>query len=676
MNIRKWNQFGFLFMLMLMLFACSKEQTPEDAASLYVESWNELNFEKMYDQLSEETKESLDKETFIERYEVIYDGVRLMNLQVELHVPEEGIKPSENGEAVAEYEIVMETIAGELSFEHNFSLVKEMIDDDERWGIEWDPSMIFPSMVEGDKVRVDSLQAKRGEIVDRNGKGLAVNGKALSIGIVPERLPEDETSAFEKMAEILNLPLKTIEEKRNASWVKPDTFVPMTMISKEDDRLDSLLDIEGVTYMETDARIYPLKDAAAHLIGYVQEVNAEELEELKDKGYQSGDQIGKNGLEKVFEDKLRGKDGGRIYIMDEDGIEKEEIASQEPVHGETLTLTIDSNIQKLAFNELEGEAGTTAAIHPQTGEVLALVNSPSYDPNLFVLGISNEQWEALNEDPAKPLLNRFTSTYAPGSVFKPITGAIALDTGSIDKNTSIDVNGLKWQEDDSWGDYFITRVTDPGKSVDFQTAMVLSDNIYFAQAALKTGKKQFVDYAKQFGFDEALPFEYPIKTSKIIEGSFENDIQLADSGYGQGKVQMSILHTAIAYTPFLNDGNLLKPTLLKRDESSETDVWKKDVIKKETASFINNTLIQVVADPNGTGSEAKISGKQIAGKTGTSELKKSKDETGQENGFFIAYDSDIPELLIAMLIENVEERGGSKLVVPKVKKLFTELTAN
>lgn len=676
MNVKKWIQFGFICTLMFVLFACSKEQTPEEAASQYIKAWNDEKFESMYEQLSQQTKESIDKDTFIERYEAIYDGIRLTNLQVDLKVPEEGIEPTEDGEAEAQYEIKMETIAGGLSFEHNFTLVKETVDDNERWAIHWNPSMIFPSMEEGDKVRVDSLQANRGEIVDRNGEGLAVNGKALSIGIVPERLPEDETNSLEKMAELLNLPLETIEQKRNASWVRPDTFVPMTTISKEDDRLDHLLDIQGVTYMETDARIYPLKEAAAHLIGYVQEINAEELEELKDKGYQSGDQIGKNGLEKVFEDKLRGKDGGRIYITDEEGIEKQEIAQQDPVHGETLTLTIDNKTQKSAFDELKSESGTATAIHPKTGEVLALVNSPAYDPNMFVLGMSDEQWEALNEDPDKPLLNRFANTYAPGSVIKPITGAIALDTGAIDKNTAINVKGLKWQEDESWGNYFITRVTDPGKSVDFQTAMVLSDNIYFAQAALKTGEKQFLDHAKQFGFDEVLPFDYPIKSSKMTEDSFENDIQLADSGYGQGKVQMSILHTAMAYTAFLNEGNVLKPMLLKGDASSETNVWKTAAIKKETASLINDTLTQVVSDPKGTGADAKIAGKQMAGKTGTSELKKSKDETGQENGFFIAYDSGNPELLIAMLIENVEDRGGSGLVVPKVKKLFTELAAN
>ncbi len=676
MKKRKGIFLVLLSMALLALAACSKEQTPEEAALEYIKLWNEQNFEKMYEQLSAQSKDAIDKETFVERYQTIYDGIRLTDLAVELQIPEDGLDSPEDQKVEAPYAIQMNTLAGELSFKHRFSLVKETVDEEERWRINWNPSMIFPSMEEGDKVRVETLPAKRGEIVDRSGEGLAVNGKALSIGIVPERLPENESGALEKLAEQLNLPLETVEAKRNASWVRPDTFVPIATISKEDSRLEQLLEIDGVTYLETDARIYPLKEAAAHLIGYVQEINAEELEELKEKGYREGDQIGKNGLEKVFEDKLRGQDGGRIYITDEEGNEKHEIARQEPIHGETIALTIDREIQKRAFKELDGESGTAAAIDPKTGEVLALVNSPAYDPNWFVLGLSNEQWQKLNDDPEKPLLNRFATTYAPGSVIKPVTGAAALDAGAVDKDTAIELSGLSWQKDAAWGDYFITRVTDPGKPVDFETAMILSDNVYFAQAALKTGEKALLEHAKQFGFDEALPFEYPIKTSKITEDSIENEIELADAGYGQGKVQMSILHIALAYTPFINDGDLLAPVLVKNDANDLPKVWKKTAAKKETAAFVNDLLVQVVNHPDGTGADAKISGKQMAGKTGTAELKQSKDEEGKENGFFVAYDNDNPELLVAMMIENVENRGGSKFVVPKVKNIFLELDAN
>lgn len=656
---------------MFVLFACSKEETPEEAASRYIKAWNEQQFEKMYEQLSKNAKDTIDKESFTERYKMIYDGIRLTKLEVKPNFPKEKLSNKEN-EVNIDYEIKMNTIAGELHFTHNFKLIKEETEEEKRWVVDWNPSLIFPQLEDGDKVRVETMPAKRGEILDRNGEGLAVNGKALNIGIVPERLPENETASFEKLADLLQLPIETIESKRNAAWVEANMFVPITTIAKDDHRLDELLKIQGVTYMETDARIYPLKETTAHLIGYVQEINADELKEFKEKGYREGDQIGKNGLEKVFEDKLRGKDGGRIYIVDEEGIEKEEIARQEPVHGETIQLTIDVNVQKRIYTELQKELGTAAALDPKTGEVLALVSAPSYDPNRFVLGMTSSEWEALNEDPNKPLLNRFSSTYAPGSVIKPITGAIALDSKAVERKTAFDVKGLKWQADSSWGDYFITRVTDPGKPVELETAMIISDNIYFAQAALKTGEKQFLEGAKRFGFGESIPFEYPIKKSTLTnEKSFKNEIELADSGYGQGKVEMSILHLAAAYTAFLNEGNVLKPQLLKNDADAGKQIWKEQATDPNTASLMNDLLVQVVHHPNGTGTGAKIAGKQIAGKTGTAELKKTKDENAEENGLFVAYDSEKQDMLVAMLVENVKERGGSKYVVSKVKKVLT-----
>lgn len=664
--------FFLFFVLIFTLIGCNKEETPEERTTQFLNSWEKQQFDKMYDQLSADSKKNMTKDEFVERYETIYEGIQADKLKLEAKFPEDGVKENKEGGTNVEFSLHMQTIADEVNFTENLSLVKEKTEDGNKWAVHWDPSLIFPSMEEGDKVRIETHRAERGEIVDRSGKGLAVNGKVLNIGIVPERLPEDAKTSYEQLADLIGSTTEDIEKKLNATWVKPDTFVPITKIAKDDKRLNQLMEIEGVTYQEVGARVYPFKQIAAHLTGYVQEINKEELEERKSKGYQTGDLIGKSGLEQVFEDQLRGQNGGRIYIVDEDGTEKDEIANKEAVDGETIALTIDINIQKQVFKQLEGEAGTSAAINPTTGEVLVLASSPAYDPNQFVLGITSEEWKALNEDPKKPLLNRFSRTYPPGSVFKPITGAIGLDTSAITEKTQINVKGLEWQKDNSWGDYYITRVSDPGKPIDLKNAFIYSDNIYFAQAALKIGEQKFLERSKNFGIGEKLPIEYPIETSQVVENSFDNQIQLADSGYGQGKVEMSILHTAIAFTPFINEGNLLKPTLLKNGSDSNEHVWKANAIKDETASIIRQSLIEVVQHPDGTGKGVKIEGKQMAGKTGTAELKKSRDEKGQENGLFVAFDNENPMLLVAMQIENVEDRGGSKAVVPKVKQIFLE----
>lgn len=474
------------------------------------------------------------------------------------------------------------------------------------------------------------------------------------------------------MAEVLGIEFGVIEQKLTASWVQPHMFVPVIMIAKDDERLEPLLQITGVTYTEADARIYPYKEATAHLTGYIQELSEEELKEKEEAGYSPGDIIGKSGLEQEFEQKLRGNDGGRIYIVDENGDEKQEIIKTEPIDGETIQLTIDSQLQKKMYEQFGEDVGTAAAIDPRTGEVLSLVSSPAYDPNDFVLGLSNEKWQALNEDPNKPLVNRFAQTFAPGSVFKPITGAIALESGKITPSSTVNVDGLTWQKDESWGDYYVKRVSEMSTPVNLEKALIYSDNIYFAQTALSIGEEEFITKSKDFGFGERLPIEYPIKTSQLVNDRFENDIQIADTGYGQGAIEMSILHTAIAFTPFLNDGNLIAPKLVEDESSTEANVWHANIVSSETASLINGALIQVVESPSGTAHAAKTPDRKLAGKTGTAELKMRQAEKGKENGWFVAYDSEKQDLLIAMLIENVEERGGSGYVVKQVRNLFLD----
>jgi penicillin-binding protein len=301
--------------------------------------------------------------------------------------------------------------------------------------------------------------------------------------------------------------------------------------------------------------------------------------------------------------------------------------------------------------------------------VLALVSAPGYDPNDFILGISDKEWNKLQSSPDKPLLNRFTQAYAPGSSFKPITAAIALKTESIDPNKKVHISGPDWQPDDpSWGDYKVHRV-DSLSEVNLQDALIYSDNIYFAQTALKIGADKFLNEAKNFGFGEKLPsFPIPIEPAQISNnGKIAGQVQLANSGYGQAQVATSALQLAVSYTPFVNDGNLLKPTIELENATNNADVWHKNVISPKLANTIENYLIQVVQNPHGTGHAANINGLTIAGKTGTAELKKSKeDKNGKENGWFVGFNTKNPKIMISMMIEDVKNRGGSHYVVPKV----------
>ncbi|EIJ80362.1 Peptidoglycan glycosyltransferase [Bacillus methanolicus PB1] len=653
--------------IVTVLASCNKEPKPEDRFDEYIKLWNAQKFDKMYEFLSDKVKEKVTKEEFTSRYEKVYRDLEITDLKVKFDKPEEGSKPKED-KIEFPFSVKMNSIAGPIKFNHSAKLIKEKREDEKNWYVDWDTTYIFPELKKGDKIQVSTIPAKRGEILDRNGNGLAVNGTAYEIGIVPEKMGEHREEIINQVAALLEMEPEKIGKLLNAGWVQPNYFVPIKKISKEDRELfEKLVSIPSVLKKDVEARVYPYKESAAHLIGYVGPITADELKELEGKGYSSNDMIGKRGLEQVLEERLKGENGAKITIKKADGIEVL-LKEKEVKNGENITLTIDAELQAKVFKEMNGEPGTASAINPKTGETLALVSSPSFDPNKAALGMSSSQWKELQDNKNQPLLTRFKATYAPGSVIKPLVAAIGLKEGAITPEKTINVKGKQWQKDNSWGNYKVTRVKDPKGPVNLEKALVYSDNIYFAQTALELGKERFATGLKMFGFEEEIPYPFPIESSKL--GEMDTEIKLADSGYGQGQVEMSIVHLAASYTPFINKGNMIKPVLFK--EEAKGEVWHESIISEAEANLINSDLLKVVEDPQGTAHTAKIDGYPIAGKTGTAEFKKHQGEKGTENGSFVAYNANQPEILIAMMLENVQDKGGSKTAVSKVKKILSK----
>ncbi|TKC16976.1 penicillin-binding transpeptidase domain-containing protein [Robertmurraya kyonggiensis] len=649
--------------LSIVIAGCNKEPKPEERFSEYVKLWNEQQFDKMYALLSTDSKEKISQEDFKERYSKIYGDLEIENLKVKYNPPKEETDTKEE-QISFPFSVEMDSLAGKISFEHEATLTKEERDEEKSWYVEWDTTFIFPQLQDEDKIGIKTNPAKRGNILDRNGDTLATTGTVYEIGIVPEKMAGKETEVIGQVSELLGISKEQIEKTLNASWVKPDYFVPIKKVSPDETELiEKLFAIPSVLKQDAEARVYPFGESTGHLIGYVGPITAEELE--KNPGYGSTDVIGKRGLEQVLEKRLIGENGVTIYIKKEDGSE-EVLAQKEVKDGENVQLTIDGTMQAKAYSEFKGEPGMATAINPLTGETLALVSSPSFNPNILVLGATAEQWKQLEEDEKNPLLNRFKSTYAPGSVMKPITASIGLENGAIDWEETMTVDGLKWQKDSSWGSYQVTRVKDPKGPVNLEKALLYSDNIYFAHAALKIGKENFIKGLKKFGFDEEFPYSYPIETSKA--GAMDKEVTLADSGYGQGQVEMSVIHLASAYTPLLNRGNLIKPVLFAEEEKGQ--IWKGSVIAVEQVEKLNAALTKVIQDPTGTAYSGRVEGYPMAGKTGTAELKEAQGEKGKENGWFVAYNTENPELLIALMVEGVENSGGSKAAVQKVKAIL------
>ena len=564
----------------------------------------------------------------------------------------------------------MGTSAGDVSFDNQMTLVKN---SDGEYRINWDSTLIFPSLQNGYRVSVDTETAERGSIYDRNGTALATQGTVSEVGLVPGKMGSNKEADIQKIAELLDMSPEDITSSLNASYVQDDTFVPLKQISKADTETESrLLEISGILINDATARVYPLGAAAGHLTGYVQSITAEELEEKQDEGYHSNSVIGKSGLELAYEDELRATDGSSINVVDEEGNIVDTLASQEAQNGQDIYVTIDASLQQDAYNQFSSDPGTAAAMNPKTGEILALVSTPGYDPNEFVMGMSDSRWNELSSAEDTPLNNRFLSTWVPGSTFKALTAVIGVDSGKLDPAENLGYEGLSWQKDESWGNYHVTTLTDYGDQVNLENALVYSDNIYFAKAALNIGADTLVEKFKAMGFEENVPFELSLTPSTYDDDdNIDSDIQLADTGYGQGQLLVNPVHMLSMYSLFVNNGSMLKPTLLYQDGYT-AEIWKENVFSAEAAETVKNDLIQVIENPSGTGASARIDGITLLGKTGTAEIKDSQDDTdGIERGWFICEtvdDIDTPIAVVGM-VEDVKGKGGSNYVTEKVHNI-------
>lgn len=682
-NIKKRKNYGTIWMINLCLILVGTaifvwyinvpDASPEETLKEYMSYISNQKYEQMYEMIDVGASGNISQEDFVKRNSAIYEGIGVDNIKIH-------ITSYDKEQKEICYEISMDTVAGNVTFENNVSFIQEK----GTYKLVWSDSLIFPELDSTDKVKVSVTNAERGQILDRNGRVLAGKGVASSVGVVPGKL-ENRDDAISQLADLLEMKVEDIERKLSAKWVKEDSFVPLKTIPKVDElkllslkpdketlaekeRHEKLLEIPGVKISDIGIREYPLGEAAAHLVGYVQNVTAEDLEEHDGEGYTSNSVIGKSGMEGLFEKELKGQNGCSITIVYSNGNKKKIIVSTIVENGKDIKLTIDSNLQKELYEQFKDDKSCSVAMNQYTGEVLALVSTPSYDNNDFIRGMSSEKWNALNEDENKPMYNRFRQVWCPGSTFKPIIAAIGLTTGAIDPNEDYGNEGLSWQKDSSWGSYHVTTLH-AYEPVILKNALIYSDNIYFAKAALKIGERDMESSLTKLGFNEELPFDIKVAKSQFSNtDKIEKEIQLADSGYGQGQILVNPLHMACIYSAFCNEGNMIKPYLTYKEDAIP-NVWITAAFTKDAAQMVLEDTKEVINNPHGTGYAACRTDITLAGKTGTAEIKASKeDTTGTEWGWFSVFTTDEnmdrPIMIISM-VEDVKGRGGSGYVVKK-----------
>ena len=639
-----------VLLIVSVFFMFHQGKSNEQVVTEYFELLKKKDYKQMYQMLNQKTVYTPTQKYFVEKYKEFYEEIDAKNIQ---------IKILDEQDSVIEYLIYIDTLAGRITYRNKVGVKNEQI--------QFNKELIMDGYTDECKIKITTYNPeKRGRILDRNGKVLAEDGKGYSVGLVKGKLNGEND--YGQIAQYLETDVETLQKKMSASWINDDSFVPIKTVSeatKNDLINKNILGINGVKISTVSIRTYPYDKVASHIVGYVQNVNAEDLKKHKNEGYNFTSVIGRSGIEAAYEQQLRGITSGKIDLVDKnDKVIKELCHKEVKMSPQDITLTIDIDLQQSLYNEYQNDKSATVALNPKTGEVLALVSTPSYSNNDFVLGLSTDKWNALNNDVNQPLMSRYKQTYTPGSSMKPITAAIGLETKTIDPNKDLGAKD-KWQKDSSWGNYYVTTLHAPSPN-NLKNAITYSDNVYFARSALNIGKDNLFKYYKNLKIGEKIPFELALNKSQYINKNQKvNDQLIADSGYGQGQILMNPLQLASIYSSFINNGSIYRPHIVKKGEQ----MWIQRVFSDQTVKTIKEDLINVIADENGTGHSIYHENIQLAGKTGTAEIKQSQsDTTGSELGWFTVMTTDPKRpILMTTVVEDVKDRGGSGYVVEHTK---------
>ena len=628
----KTKMFAFLLVVVAIIMIYSNFSSPARVIRAFYKNVNNHKYEELYNLVETD----MSKEEFTNKMKSVYDGMEVSSAWVTISI---NLK---NSDVVnLKYVTNLNTVAGKLTFSNKSTLVKV----NGKYKIKWDNSFLYPKLKNNQKIRVSTLKAKRGAIYDRNKNILAKDAKAYSIGIVAGKIKNDDD--LRAISKLLNITYKDIKAELAKPYVVDGTFVHLKNIDREQQELKTaLLKIPAVKIIDYDIREYPYNEKLSTLLGFVQNDD------------------GKSGLELTFNSQLKGLNGCEIYV-DDDGINVDTILKKDRVNGKNIDLTIDVKLQELIYEKFKDVESATVAMNYTTGEILALVSTPSYETNKISLGISDNEWNEIVNNKKKPLFTRFLSKYTPGSTMKPIVAAIGLDTDSFTDIENFGKSVKSWQKDSSWKDFYVTTLEVYNGESNLEKALIHSDNVYFAKAALKIGKNLFKQELDRYGFNKPLNFEQ--NTDISVYGNIDSEAKLAVSGFGQGEMEVNPIFMAKIYSAFANNGNAVTPYILQKEGNDQNTVNSVNLIKPLTADKIKNDLKKVIDE--GTGKLAKIDGKNLYGKTGTAEIKMTKDDkSGEEIGWFNVFDDN--KLLIVNMVENAKKLNGSKFSVKNLREVF------
>ena len=561
----------------------------------------------------------------------------------------------------------------------------------------------FALQAEGNRIALVPIVPNRGLIVDRNGVVLARNESGYTLEITPSKLQANMESVIDELSKLVAIePRDRRRFKRLLEESRSFASVPLRTRLTDDEVARFTAQRFRFPGVEVQARLfrqYPLGETASHVIGYIGRINQREADRLEEEGvganYNGTEHIGKEGVEKKYESYLHGTTGYEQVERTAGGRAIRTLSRTAPTPGSNLILSIDIELQKVVEEAFGENRGALVAIEPETGDVLAYVSRPGYDPNLFVDGIDTQNWNELNTSLDRPLMNRpLSGTYPPGSTFKPFMALAALEMGFRKPSDGIRdagfymLGGHRFNDDKPGGHGY----------VDMYKSVVESCDTYYYQLGNEMGIDNISNFMGQFGFGHPTGIDLEHEKTGVLPSKewkarrFKTRATQKWLGgdtisisIGQGFNNYTMIQLAHAVSTLANDGIVMKPHLVKIIEDGATKQRTLTVpketrripLKQENIDFIKHTMVGVTQDPSGTGRRAFAGAGYIAaGKTGTAQvigLKGQKynahaiDERHRDNALYVAFaPADKPKIALALIVENVG--FGASFAAPIARK--------
>ncbi len=702
------------------LAACQPAEAGDTAKSLAADLKSQA-YPRIYSLLTDDAREAITLNALSQRYEDIYGALGLTQSDCKV----KGVDTLDANHATATLTL---SLTSEKLGQFQLELEAPLLKEDNEWRVEWTGELILPGLEDNCRALLRIIPAKRGEIFDANGVLLAKNTYAQSVYVDTSKVDNYETlirllapkldTTEDAVRKKLSSAIKASEEKAKAeaeasaqasatpsagkATASPSPSATATAQNSgsgsaqvavmyvvkayprdtlSDEQIEDLEAIKGVgvddSYM-TPLRVYPYGNTLAHVLGYTGVVSAEDLAKEGNEDLPVDSLIGKSGLEKTYEQQLRGTPGCELVILDAEGSTKLTLARKPKQDGQDLRLTIDLRMQQRAEEQLMDKltdkmAGTIIVLNPKTGYIEAMASAPSFDPNLFSFAVDEDTWKEL-QDPKNqnPLYNRATSgLYPPGSTFKPFTAAMGLADGAI--TTDFVFQGKivdnRWTPTDkNWVYPAIKRMEATPGALNLRNAITYSDNIFFAYTAMKVGAAKFYQHCLDLGLGSTMDFDLPLSTGQVANtSSFESLRTLADSGYGQGELLITPLQMASLFGSLDNGGDIMLPRLVaslcqatetgyETAQTNPPEVWREGVVSKSIVNTLTPYLQRVVTTGTATALDRpSLQQYKLCAKTGTAEVGTDK---SREVAWLTAYATEKVDRLVCTVIEVPAGKGS------------------